>query len=458
MYALTSPGNSLYSTIYSIDAIGFLVLAAGTTSQTGNFKVYLKNTSDVTYTLGATWTTAGFTLVGDIASWTVPIASGAYMVNFSGGSSFTYAGGGVYVAWEFSNAGTTGTGAHVANCNTNLVNGLYGNRSATSLPTSLSASDFRPATQFANNAFNDVYRVANVYAQEKCPVPVGVPTGISARVGNASNSAATFNVTLTITDQATSAVRYTNTQAVTSLAAGGSEVVSFAPWTAAILENDLFTVSIPAGSGENFTLNNTMSIPVNVNNNLFGYCYSQDPATGYGSTYTGAGGIFASKFHMNGTGTVTGANLFIYNYAANAGNTVNAVVLNRSGVITGQSASLVIAPGDLGTNKNFTFPTPVSITDEDFYIGLAQPSGGAAQWYPMGCMTEAPYRANTFYSFGITGGTPSIQGVDYKFMIEAVVAPVNQAVPTLSEWALIIMGMLLFGTGVFYIARRRKTA
>ena len=300
--------------------------------------------------------------------------------------------------------------------------------------------------------------MTRVYAQEKCPVPAGVPTGISARVGNVSNSTATFDVTLTITDQATSAVRYTNTRTVTSLPAGATGLVSFAPWAAAILENDLFTVSIPAGSGENFTENNTMSIPVNINNNLFGYCYSQDPATGYGYTYTGPGGIFASKFHMNGTGTITGANLFIYNYPTNAGNTVYAVVMNGSEVISGQSASLVLAPGDLGTNKNFTFPTPVSFTDEDFYIGLAQPTGGAAPWYPMGCMTEAPYRANTFYSFGITGGTPTMMGVDYKFMIEAVIAPVSQSVPALSEWALIIMGMLLFGTGAFYIVRRRETA
>ena len=120
--------------------------------------MYLKNTSDVTYTLGSNWTTAGFTLVSDIPSWTVPIASGAYMVNFSGGSTFTYTGGGVYVAWEFSNPGTAGTGPLVANCNTKLTTGLYGGRNTVSLPTSLGASDLRPATQFANNALPDVYR------------------------------------------------------------------------------------------------------------------------------------------------------------------------------------------------------------------------------------------------------------------------------------------------------------
>jgi hypothetical protein len=441
---------------YTVDAIGFLIAAAGTTSQTGNFKVYLRNTTDVNYTLGSTWTTAGFTLVSDIAAWTVPIAAGSYMVNFSGGSAFTYTGGGVYVAWEFSNPGTAGTGALVANCNTNLVGGLYGNRSATVLPTALAVSDFRPATQFANNTLTDIFQVARIYAMEKTPFPYGNPTNLSARVVNTSASTETFNVTMTIRNQATTVVRYTNTQTVTALPGGAATLVNFAPWSALVLENDFVTVTIPSGAGETYTVNNTMTIPINVNNFLFGYCYANNPSTGYGFTYTGGGGIFANKFHMNATGMVPEANLFIYNYAPNVGNTVYAVVLNSAGVIVGQSANLVIGSGDLGTNKNFTFPVPPSFTNEDFYVGLAQPTGGTVQWYPMGCMSESPYRANTFYTIPIAGGTPALIGVDYKFMIEAVVFPVIPQIPTLGEWALILLGTLLLGVGAFYIMRRRQ--
>ncbi|MDP1620850.1 MAG: hypothetical protein Q8M08_00785 [Bacteroidales bacterium] len=438
---------------YTIDAIGFLVASAGGTTQTGNFKVYLRNTNDVTYSLGSTWTTAGFTLVSDIASWTVPIAEGPYVVDFSGGSPFTYTGGGVYVAWEFSNPGTAGTGALVANCNTNLTNGLYGQRSAVSLPTTLAASSWRPATLFANNSLTDIFSVTNIYAQEKCPVPAGVPTNLSARVVNVSTSAETFNVTMTITDQGTSSVKYTNTQTVTALAGGAAAIVNFTPWSANIPENYDITVTIPAGPGENFMTNNTMAIPMNINFSLFGYCYTLNPSTGYGFG-TGAG-IFAGKFHMNGNGTVTGANLFVYNYPTNSGNSIYAVVLNSAGTIVAQSDPLVIAEDDLGTNKNFTFPTPPAFTDEGFFIGLAQVAGGASSWYPMGCMSESPYRANTFYTVPITGGTPSLLGTDYKFMIEAVVAP---TIPTLTEWALIFLGVFLLGTGAFYIMRKRQTS
>lgn len=410
---------------FTIDAIGFLIQTAGVTTHTGNFKVYLKNTSDIIYSLGANWTTTGFTLVSDIASWTVPISAGSYVVNFSGGTPFTYSGGGVYVAWEFSNPGTVGTGALIANCNTSLAAGLYGQRSVTAMPTTLAASDWRPATLFANNSLTDVLQVTNIYAQEKCPVPYGVPTSLTARVANISASAQTFDVTVTITDQTTSAVRYTNTQTVTALAGGAASVVTFTPWTASLLENDNVTVTIPVAAGETYTVNNTKVIPVNVNNNLYGLCYALNPSTGYGFTYTGAGGIFANKFHMNGSGTVPGANLFIYNYAANTGNTVYAVVINSAGVIVAQSDNLVIAAGDLGTNKNFTFLTPPPFTNEDFYVGLAQPTGGTVQWYPMGCMSESPYRTGTYYSFAITGGTPGASTVDYKYMIEAQVAPAS---------------------------------
>jgi hypothetical protein len=199
-------------------------------------------------------------------------------------------------------------------------------------------------------------------------------------------------------------------------------VVNFPAWTPAILENVNINVTIPTGTGETFTNNNTLTIPTNINNNLFGFCYTLNASSGYGFTYNGAGGIFANKFHMNGSGTIPSANLFIYNTSVNTGNTIYAVVLNSAGTIVAQSANLVIAAGDLGTNKNFTFPTPPTFTNEDFYVGMAQPTGGTVAWYPMGTMPEAPYRTNAYYTFAITGGTPSPRTTDVKLMIEAEVA------------------------------------
>ncbi|MFZ4707868.1 MAG: LamG-like jellyroll fold domain-containing protein, partial [Bacteroidales bacterium] len=132
-----------------IQKILWKIGAAGATSQTGTLKIWLKNTLDNTYNLGLNWTTSDFVLVSNNASWTVPIDTGIYTIAFTNGSSFTYTGGGVYVAWEFSNSGSAGTTAIIAKCNfLGLLNGVYGNRSNTSLPTALSASNWRPATAF----------------------------------------------------------------------------------------------------------------------------------------------------------------------------------------------------------------------------------------------------------------------------------------------------------------------
>lgn len=412
---------------YTVDAIGFVVYTAGATSQTGNFKVYLRNTTDVTYTLGTSWTTTGFTQVCDIASWTVPIAVGPYVVPFSGGSPFTYTGGGVYVAWEFSNPGTVGTTALVADCNTSLTGGLMGQRSNISMPTTLAASNWRPATIFVNNSINDVINLTNIYTLEKAPIPYGAPIPVAVRASNVTASPVTFNVILTVRDATNTIVRYTSTQPLT--VAANSAALSNFTWTPTIQENVVITATTSAISGETWVINNTVTQNANVNNNLFSYDYDNTGASGFGFTYPGTG-LFASKFTMHGTGTVPGANLMIADFAANVGNTIYAVVMNSAGTILSQSPDYVIQSGDLNANKNFSFATPPTFTNEDFYIALAQ-TAGTAQYYPMGTFDESPPRDNTFYTADLTGGAtlavlPSTFGL--KYGIEAQVAAPSSTV------------------------------
>ena len=418
-----------------INSIGFLVGTAGATTQSGTFTVYLKNTSDVAYSLGTSWDITGFTKVSEIANWTVPIAAGSYEVPFSGGSAFTYTGGGVYVAWEFSNpSGTLGTTALVALCNLNMTAGLMGQRSSTAMPTTLVASNWRPATIFGNNFYTDVVQVTNIYTLERNPIPYGAPTPVDVRVANVSAAPATFNVTLTVKDPTNTITRYTSTQTVTALAANSASVLNFTGWNPTIKEEAIITATTSAVAGENWIINNTLAIPCSVNDNLYSYNYATTGAGGFGFTFPGPG-IFSAKYHMNGQGKVTGANLVIANSASNTGNTIYAVVMNSAGAIVAQSANYVITAGDLGTNKNFTFPTPPVFTDEDYYVGLAQ-TAGAAQWYPMGTFTESPPRGNTFYESDIAGGALTPLGTNWslKFGIEAIVAP-NFDIPVITSVA-----------------------
>jgi len=135
------------------DVISSLVFSYTTAQDiptTGNLILYLQNTTDVANNKSTTWATAigGMTLVSN-AALSIPNTAGDLPITFSGGSSFTYTGGGVYVAFDYSNpAGPIATTNATVACNTDLANGLLGAQSATVAPTTLVASPFRPATHF----------------------------------------------------------------------------------------------------------------------------------------------------------------------------------------------------------------------------------------------------------------------------------------------------------------------
>ena len=418
-----------------INSIGFYIRSAGVGTQSGTLNIWLMNTTDVTYGLGSAWTTAGFTQVSSNPTFSVPIepAELVYDEPFVGGSPFTYTGDGVYVAWEFSGAGPVGTTAVVHWCNTVLASGLYGQRSNVALPTTLAASNWRPATRFGTADYTDVLALTNVYTLGKVPVPFGTPTPVSMRVENVSASAATFDLTLEVRDVATNTLKYTSTQVGINLAANTVSVYDFTGWTPADLE-EVYVIGIASpAAGENWFVNNTVSETVNVNDDLFSYNNSNVAASGWGWTFPGDG-IFAAKHLMNGTGIITGANVFIYNTAANAGNTVFGCVLNSAGVIVAQSADYVIQAGDLDTWVNFPFTTGATFTDEEFYIGLGA-TVGTAQYYPLGVVAEVPQRGNTFYNFLLTGGTPTVNTANYKRMIEAQVEGVINCDPPTNLFA-----------------------
>lgn len=417
----------------TIDEIGFLIATAGVGSQAGTLNIYLRNTTDATYTLGTSWTTTDFTQVSTDANWTIPVALGAYNIPFVGGTPFAYTGGGVYVAWEFSNPSGTidGTTSLVASCNTTQATMCYGYQNASAQGTALTVTAYRPATQFTNNTLVDIVNITNIYALEKAPIGYSASTPVNVRVANVSSSVSSFDVILTVKDPTNTTTRFTSTQTVTALAANSAIILTFTGWNPAIQENVNITATTSVIPAETWAGNNVKNIQSNVNDAVFGYNYSTAGPSGFGFTYsaTGGAGLFAAKFIMNGTGIVNGANLVISGDVANTGNTIYAVVMNSAGVILSQSPNYVIAAGDLGINKAFSFPAPPSFTNELFYIGLAQ-TQGTAQWYPMGSFSETPQRDNTFYTGAITGGALTVLPITFnlKFGIEAKVGAILPAV------------------------------
>ncbi|MDI9310692.1 MAG: T9SS type A sorting domain-containing protein [Limnohabitans sp.] len=131
-----------------LNSIVFNYFVAQNIATTGNLTVYLQNTTDTAYSLGTNWTTAitAMTTVSN-SSVTIPNTTGDVTFNFSGGSPFTYTGGGLYVAFDFQNtAGTLPTSFVSVNCNISLANGLAGYQSTSANGTTLTLSGFRPLT------------------------------------------------------------------------------------------------------------------------------------------------------------------------------------------------------------------------------------------------------------------------------------------------------------------------
>lgn len=425
---------------FTITNIGFQVGLTGTGTQTGTMKIWLKNSGDMTYTLGSTWTTTGFTLVSSDAAFTVPL-SGFYTIPFVNGSSFTYTGGSLYVAWEFVNpSGVTGTSV-LRPLASNSLNGLcYLRGSATTQGDTLTASNSRPATIFYGNELRDIAQVTNIYTTERLPVPFGTPVTVTMRASNLSAAPLTMDVILTIRDSATSTLRYTETKTVT-IPAYLALRANFTGWTPTLQENVTITVSTSVIPGETVVENNTMTIPANVNDRLFSYQCSRVYPGGAG--FFGEG-IYATKFFMHGAGHVKGANIAITNSAANIGNTVYAVLMDSAGAIVSQTPYYVLSSGDLGKMVSFTYPVSFPVNNGSFYIGLAVLPGIAGLYHPLAVSDESPIRYNTYYvANSLSGG--SLSASSRKHGMEAVVVA-QPSVITTDPTAILNDGATLNGT------------
>lgn len=135
-----------------LSGIGFTYSTAQNISTTGTALFYMQNTADATNTKNTTWATAitGMTTVSNGAI-TVPNTLGEFNYSFTGGTSFTYTGGGLYIGFDYQNlTNPLATTTNVALCNTALTNGFKGAFTTTMTPpTTITASNFRPETRLA---------------------------------------------------------------------------------------------------------------------------------------------------------------------------------------------------------------------------------------------------------------------------------------------------------------------
>lgn len=403
----------------SITVFGFTLSTTTTMSipSSGNFTVYLQNTTDITYLKGNNWATLLTGMTNVYASiMTIPLSSTTTSITLTLSSPFVYTGGGIYVAYDWHSVGPFSTVPATFLAESGALNpGCASANSNISAPTTLSYTPFRPSFLFgyANPYSNDI-EIVGMEAPGKVNISFNTPYTVRALVRNSSNTSHNnINVSLNVNGANT----FANTQIISSLAAGASSMVTFSPFNPGNLGANTLSVSVPAD--QNNTNNSaTYSQSVTCNN------WAQNPATGsYTSLAVGFGtlsGIIATPFVNPVASSLVGIRGAISNNAASIGNTVYGVLLSAAGntlAITNQ-----VAISTLGTFVTFTFSTPQNLSaNTTYYLGLAQTANTTLGYNPAGTEASDYLPANLYYATALTGGplTPVTQNYGY-FGLEGV--------------------------------------
>ncbi len=375
-----------YSNGQSPTSIGWNYDTAPGVGGTAPLKVYLQNTSDTTYSKGTGFNAAisGMTNVHN-ASTALPGAAGPFDITFSGGSNFTYTGGGLYVAYDWGAYGGTLSTTSVIACNTALTGSLAGANSNTD---TLGSSSFRPETRLSSSTQNDA-GVAAVYSYGELPRGRVPAQAIQAVI---INNGALTQTNLAVTLNVTGSQTFTDTQIIPTLAGCGTmATVTFANFTPSPNGNDTITVSVPA---DDVVANNSMSKALKVTPNSYDL-RTPGSTTAGGVGINGAPGTFVAKFTTNVATSITDVKIDLF---AVTTATYKVAIYGDSGSGTPSTTALYTDSSDrtvtvAGVNT-IVLPSPVAVGPGNFYVGVQQTGNDNLN---LGFDTESPVRPGTFF-------------------------------------------------------------
>ena len=383
----------------------------GNRSVTGTLKIYLQNTTDVVSTKGTTWSTniSTMTLVDNNASFTNP-SDYNVIETFTNPTAFIYTGGGLYVAFDYSNpSNTLSTGTNI-NLNINLPNGTYYGQDNSLISPTINSSSARPETYLGFSIGYDA-QVAEVNTLGKFPIPYAAPHQVMANIqNNGDNSLTNLNVILNITGANT----FTDTKTIDVLPSGENKFVTFSSWTPTNSGIDTVKVSVPS---DEININNSLKIIQQTNINTYSYAYGPfPPSSDGGAGFNGFTGDFVAKFSTSSSSSVSQITVdFI-----NSGQPFKLGIWDASGIngipgtLLWQSALLISSSG------TYTIPVnPKVNVNGNFYVGIRQTS---TTNIGLAYQSENPIRPGVFYAASPTGSTEwfdfSTSGNPFRFIIE----------------------------------------
>lgn len=380
----------------------------------GPLVIYMENTSDVTNVKSATWSTAISTMTVVHNATTAFPASATPNISLTGGSPFTYTGGGLYIAFDWGCY--TGTIPVVTTlCNfTGLVGGLKGSQSTAACPgtpaATVATSNFRPETRLGPPTPNNDLEITNIYTQGNLPVGYVTNHVISARIVNGGlNTMPATTANLDITGANT----FSTSVAVPSLASGASAVVSFPAYTPTSLGSSSVQVSLPA---DDVLSNNTSTMAQTTSKDINSYRYLA-PVTG-GVGFTGGTGDFVAKFtSANNFGDSDTINGFEVIFTSNT-QPYNVVVYDDDGVGGVPGTILHVSPSQNTVQDTVFISLPDVVVSGNYYVGIRQTNTVNVGF---GYQTENPIRLGQFYFGAIGAPTTDFSTGGANFRLTATV-------------------------------------
>ena len=403
----------------AISGIGWSFQIAPGLSGSGPLIVCLQNTSDTTNSKSTTWATAiGSMTVAHNATTTISNVTGPFDILFSGGSPFTYTGGGLYVAFDAGYPSGALSASTVVWCNSTLAGGLRGGQSNVSAPAVVAASNFRPETRLTPampTILNDA-SVDYVVSYGAVPRDLVGPLLLQAIVTNrGANALTNLPVHLTVTG----ANSFTDSQTVASLAAcGGQATVTFAGFTASTLGGDSIIFDL---DDDDDVANNSKSAPMNVTVSQYSFKYPGTTASG-GVGLTGATGALVGKFTTTFATSVTSVTL---EFAAASATTYRVAVYADSGTGT-PGAQLYLDGADRTVAVAGPVTIPIGLVPVGpgmFFAGIQQTNTTNAS---LSFDNEVPVRSGKFYlsaSLPVTTWADFAPGNDFKLNIGVILDP-----------------------------------
>ena len=397
VYIITPQEMSAAGFLGPLTAIGWSYFTAPGVTGTAPLKIYLQNTNDTTLTKSTVWANVinGMTLVHDVAT-TLPNVVGDFKITFSGGSTFNYTGGGLYVAFDWGFYGGPKSTTVATSTTTTLPASLLSQSSTGAPPPTVPlVSNFRPETFFTGFVPKQDVRILHVIAMGA--IPLGVAPGSQTIKATVFQLGDTDLTDIPITLDIDGAEPSTQTIVVPNLGACASigQAITFDPFTPSVIGPNTLTVS--TAEDEN-PANDVLVRPLDVTSNTWSYERAGVPPDG-GFGFTSPGSLVA-KF----TVASTQVDAISVNFKAPSATTYRLEIYADNG--TGKPGGLLYLDAanrsvTVAGKQTIKLPAPVPVAG-NFFVGVRQTNTQNMQY---AVNDELPVRVGTFFYNGTPGST-----------------------------------------------------